>query len=100
MDSSFSSALSKSVLMSGMLASAMRLNRFRMRTTLLRRMLYASQQYVLNLPKYSLSVPPMASTISLHSFIGGGKILGSRPMMNPKSMWNILPSGASIRLSR
>ena len=48
-----------------------------MSTTCLRRMLYASQQYVLNFPKYALSVPPIASTISLHNFIGGGNTFGS-----------------------
>ena len=39
----------------------------------------------------------MGSIISLVSFMGGGIGFGSRPRMNPKSMWNILPSGCTGR---
>lgn len=35
--------------------------------------------------------PPIASTISLQSFIGGGKGFGSLPKINPKSTWNKFP---------
>ena len=47
--------------------------------THLRRMLYASQASVRKRRYWSLSAPPMASIISLFSFMGGGKGLGSRP---------------------
>ena len=67
---------------------------------LARRMLNASQHSTRK-RTYSLeSAPPIASTISLHSFIGGGKGFGSRPSMYPKSMWKSAPSDRSIRLSR
>lgn len=47
-----------------------------------------------------LSAPPIASTISLQSFIGGGNGLGSRPRIKPKSTWKRRPSSLSRRLSR
>lgn len=47
-----------------------------------------------------LSAPPIASTISLQSFIGGGKGFGSRPSIKPKSTWKRRPSSCSSRLSR
>lgn len=47
-----------------------------------------------------LSAPPIASTISLQSFIGGGNGLGSRPRMKPKSTWKRPPSSRRRRLSR
>ena len=47
-----------------------------------------------------LSAPPMASTISLHSFIGGGNGFGSRPRMKAKSTWKRHPSSLRRRLSR
>ncbi len=40
-------------------------------------------------------VPPIASTISLLSFIGGGIGFGSLPKMYPKSTWNTLPETES-----
>lgn len=47
-----------------------------------------------------LSAPPMASTISLHSFIGGGNGFGSRPRIKAKSTWKRRPSSVRRRLSR
>lgn len=47
-----------------------------------------------------LSAPPIASTISLQSFIGGGNGLGSRPRIKPKSTWKRRPSSLRRRLSR
>lgn len=48
----------------------------------------------------NLSAPPMASTISLQSFIGGGNGLGSLPSIKPKSTWKRRPSSLRRRLSR
>jgi len=42
----------------------------------------------------------MASTISLHSFIGGGNGFGSRPRIKAKSTWKRRPSSVRRRLSR
>lgn len=47
-----------------------------------------------------LSAPPIASTISLQSFIGGGNGLGSRPRIKPKSTWKRPPSFLRRRLSK
>lgn len=47
-----------------------------------------------------LSAPPIASTISLHSFMGGGNGLGSLPRIKPKSTWKRRPSSLRRRLSR
>lgn len=47
-----------------------------------------------------LSCPPIATTISLQSFIGGGNGFGSRPRMKPKSTWKRRPSSVRRRLSR
>jgi hypothetical protein len=74
-----SMAFSGSDCTSGMDAPAMRWKRDTSRLADLRRMLYASQAKVRNFRYWSLSAPPMASIISLFSFIGGGKGLGSRP---------------------
>jgi hypothetical protein len=39
----------------------------------------------------------MALIISEVNFIGGGIGLGSRPRMNPKSTWNILPASSIFK---
>eukprot|EP00966_Prymnesium_polylepis_P263122 6077578-Prymnesium_polylepis.1 len=66
----------------------------------LRKMLKASQHERRKRSYNFESAPPMASTISLQSFMGGGKGLGSRPRMYPKSMWKRAPFERSIKLSR
>lgn len=61
------------------------------RSTYLRRWRKAVQHCLRNSWYCSLCVPPIPSTISLFSFIGGGRGFGSRPKIYPKSMWKSLP---------
>lgn len=64
---------------------------------------YASRHFSLNFLKFSccyFSVEPIASIIYFDILIGGGYGLGSRPNINPKSMWNIFPYSSIRRFSK
>ena len=67
------------------------------RSTYLRRMMNAVKQCLKNSKKrFSSSI----SIISLETRIAWGNGFGSRPMMNPKSIWNNWPESRMSRLSR
>mmetsp|Transcript_11372 Transcript_11372/g.36330 ORF Transcript_11372/g.36330 Transcript_11372/m.36330 type:complete len:214 (+) Transcript_11372:157-798(+) len=85
---------------SPMPASSMSVSRLRMRLAPLRKMLYAWQQSRRKVRSPSEPSPPMPTSISFVSRIGGGFHFGSRPKMYPKSTWNRWPVGLSMMLSR